>query len=209
MRKLLAIISLLFFTNVSFSQKQISGLLYDVNGNILKGVSVISKVGQKAAKILNDGSFYLDTQKMGVYDDVELIISKKGWHLIPSEDNDVLKIDPKSNRVIVTLQARARNTKQSLAIRMIKDDENASEILFYRIQLRATKQPITKETLAYLQKNISDLNVQIIEEQSNNGAFRFKYILNNKFESKSKAEEFGKLLAKRFQKSFLIIPYYN
>lgn len=209
MKKLFVVVSLLFFANLSFSQKQISGLLYDSNGNVLKGVSVVSKVGQKVAKILNDGSFYLDTRKMEAYDDVELIVSKTGWHLIPSEDSDVLKITPKANRVIVTLQARVRNVKQSLVIRMIKDGENTSEISFYKIQLRATKQPITPETLTYLQKNISDLNAQIVEEETNNGAFRFKYVLNNKFESKAKAEEFGKNLIKRGIKDFLVTPYYN
>jgi hypothetical protein len=191
------------------AQKQISGLLYDSEGNKIEGVLITSINSAKTGNPLSDGTFIFDTSKFKPYDDIELIIRKKGWHLIPSEDSDVLKIDPKSNRVIVTVQARIRNMNQSLVFRMIKDEEKAKDILFYRIQVRATKQSISKETLAYLQKKVDDLNTKIVEEKSKTGIFPYKYVLENNFNSRSQAEEFGKTRLKdRFSKT-LIMPYYN
>lgn len=209
MKKLFTLI-LLFNACVKINaQKEISGLLYDSEGNKIENVLITSIINPKTVNSLSNGTFIFDTKKFRPYDYVELIVRKKGWHLIPSEDSDVLKIDPKSNRVIVTVQARIRNMNQSLVFRMIKDEDKAKDILFYKIQVRATKQSISKEALTYLQKKVSDLNTTIVEERTKTGTFPFKYVLENNFESRSQAEEFGKTRLKdRFSKT-LIMPYYN
>lgn len=209
MKKIFTLILLFISCIKGNAQKQISGLLFDSEGNKIENVLITSVNSSKTGNVLSDGTFIFDTSKFKPYDDIELIIRKKGWHLIPSEDSDVLKIDPKSNRVIVTVQARIRNLNQSLVIRMIKDEYKAKDILFYRIQVRATKQSISSEALAYLQKKVSSLNTKIVEEKSKTGIFPFKYVLENNFDSRSQAEEFGKNQLKDRFSRILIMPYYN
>jgi hypothetical protein len=202
MSKFITLFFFLAIHSLAYTQQSFSGYLR----------VVYSPTFQTTFKIAENGHFVIPMPEkgLGVYEPFEIYFNLPNNYQISTTDYDnIITVSKQTNRVDVSLGARARNVKKAINIVVAQNtDLPSTEPLYYVIQVKATAEPIKKENLDYLEKKIKALDTKIVMDATDSGIFKYRYHLDEQFKTRIEAKEFLNKLKLCNLQGF-VVPYFK